>query len=163
MKDIRSMRLLSNKARTRTGKPKVSSAHSQETALAVAVHLGLLSSEGLPGLIHYALRNRLKSLLRSNHIGWVRPKKSTLEGNHLNRMVRQELDRAWAEVIGPLYAQRPGFSAKRDLKKRAVARWVKASIEDPGSLLNQKLKALGYRELPELKRGLDWWEDRLGD
>lgn len=158
---LKSLRLMSKVARTKSGGQKVSSAHSEIIAVAAAVHEGWVSPNGLPGLLHSQFEKRVRELLRNNNVGFVKPKSTTRARTHVNHLIREELARAWAQVIGPLYAERPSFNPVRSLKIRAISRWVKTSIENPDSELNRRLISLGYEHLPELNRTQDWWEDRL--
>lgn len=161
MKTQLAWQLLSKTGRTKTGRPKVASANGTPSALAAAVLLGLSPSDGIHGLLPRIYGGQIKRLLKNNYFGLVKRKTSTLQKGHANQRLRDELYKAWSGVIGPLYVEQPTFNPKAPLQPRKIARWVKASIENPGSELNRRLKNRGYEQLPELIRTQRWWEDRL--
>ena len=160
MVDLKSLRLMSKKS-LRDGKPNTSSSHTEMITVAAAVHEGIVGSEGLPGLLHCRFERRVKRLLDSNYIGQVKPKKSTLSGDHINRSIDKELGRAWAEVIGPLYVQHTGFTIRTRLNTKSVITWIMRSIANPESELNRCLNQYGYKYLQRFDRSFRWWSDAL--
>lgn len=146
-----------------TGKHKTSSSSDGLIDIAAAVHLGLIPSAGLPGLLLNINQQRVRRLIKHNTVALIKPKKATTTENHATKSKLKLAEKALTTVIGPAYWEaNKHLGAKAALKTRLVIPWIKRTLEDVNSPLCTSLVGTKYEDLIGIRHSRRWWLDLLG-
>ena len=131
--------------------------------IAAAVHLGLMPSTGLPGLLLHKNLQRVRRLVKHNTVALIKPKTATTTGNHVTKLKLKLTKQALTTVLGPAYWEaNKHLGAKAALKTRLAITWIKRNLEDVNSPLCTSLVGTKYEELIGLRHSRRWWLDLLG-
>lgn len=132
-------------------------------AAAAAVATRILPAPGLPGLLHEVHKKRVSRILKTNEVRVVKPKGEWTRGTHVFQTSRTLARHALPSIIGPTYFEaHAGRTLGQLLDSRRIIAWIQRELQNPTSLLNQRLKQSHFSELAELKRGSRWWLDVIG-
>jgi hypothetical protein len=152
--------LVSKNKNAKTGRHKTASSSNGLIDIAAAVELGLVPNAGLPGILHHMYRKRVLRLLQHNTVLKVKPKNSTIQGNHQTKGLLKLADKALTAVIGPAYwSANQHLGPRAALKTTRVINWIKTNLENKTSPLCISLVRSPYEDIIGLHRSKRWWLD----
>jgi hypothetical protein len=155
--------LVRKQADPKTGKQKTASSSDGIIDIAAAVHLGLVPSVGLPGLLLKVKNKRVIKLLTHNTVIMVKPKQATVNETHITKSTWGLAKEALPDAIGPAYWEaNKHLGVKAALKTRQVISWIKSNLENEESKLCDGLRRTKYQNLVGVKRSRRWWLNLFG-